>query len=438
MAGGAAPDRLEVAVVGAGWAGLAAAIEASRAGARVTLYEMAPAAGGRARDILWHRRVLDNGAHICIGAYVETLRLLRIVGVDEAATFARMPLTLVDGDGKGLRMRAGRAAARVRARGARPARLVVARALRAAADRGSLAARRLSLPAACDRGGAQRSVAGGGARRIHRALVRRRLEHAGERSERIGVPARSAGSARRQRGRRRPAAAAPAARRRLPGARARLARRQRRDDPRRAPRRPPRARRPMAWSVDGARADRVIVASSAVEAARLVAPHDSAWAARAAALRYEPIATVYALSVGCMLPEPLIALHADAERPAQFVFDLGRLGRETGLLGFVISGASAWVARGVEPTEAATLAQAGEQLAHHLRAPLEVVRTVVEKRATFACTPELARPPMTVAPGMFACGDYVEGPFPATLEGAVRSGIAAAAAATRRSGENSA
>jgi thioredoxin reductase len=45
---------------------------------------------------------------------------------------------------------------------------------------------------------------------------------------------------------------------------------------------------------------------------------------------------------------------------------------------------------------------------------------------------------MTAARGLFAAGDYVEGPFPATLEGAVRSGIAAAAAATRRSGENSA
>ena len=37
---------------------------------------------------------------------------------------------------------------------------------------------------------------------------------------------------------------------------------------------------------------------------------------------------------------------------------------------------------------------------------------------------------MRVAPALFACGDYVEGPYPATLEGAVRSGLAAAHAAT--------
>jgi predicted NAD/FAD-dependent oxidoreductase len=46
---------------------------------------------------------------------------------------------------------------------------------------------------------------------------------------------------------------------------------------------------------------------------------------------------------------------------------------------------------------------------------------------------------MTVAPGLLACGDYIEGPFPATLEGAVRSGVAAAAfALASGSGENSA
>lgn len=437
MAAGSEPDRLEIAVVGAGWAGLAAAVEACAAGAHVTLYEMAPAAGGRARDVVWHGRVLDNGAHICIGAYVETLRLLRTVGVDAAATFARMPLTLVDGEGKGLRMRAGpplrafaravlgrrgwswrerfallRTAARWHRAGFRctpGATVAVLTAALPAAVRtefieplcvaalntptreasGSVFLRVLQVALADSAGGADMLLPrrplgdvfpapalawlANAGATIHLALRVDRLEHA-------------AG----------------------------------------------------AWQIDGAPADRVVVAASAVEAARLIAPHDAAWAAQAAALRYEPIATVYAHSAGCVLPEPLVALHADAERPAQFVFDLGRLGREAGLLGFVISGASAWVARGTEATEAATLAQAGEQLARHLRAPLQVVRTVVEKRATFACTPELARPPMAVAPGLFAAGDYLEGPFPATLEGAVRSGIAAAAAATRRSGENSA
>jgi hydroxysqualene dehydroxylase len=36
------------------------------------------------------------------------------------------------------------------------------------------------------------------------------------------------------------------------------------------------------------------------------------------------------------------------------------------------------------------------------------------------------RPPALVARGLSACGDYVEGPYPATIEGAVRSGLAAA------------
>ena len=45
---------------------------------------------------------------------------------------------------------------------------------------------------------------------------------------------------------------------------------------------------------------------------------------------------------------------------------------------------------------------------------------------------------MDVASDLFACGDYLAGPYPATLEGAVRSGVAAARAATGRSGENSA
>ena len=67
------------------------------------------------------------------------------------------------------------------------------------------------------------------------------------------------------------------------------------------------------------------------------------------------------------------------------------------------------------------------QAAEDLALPgLRAVQTVVEKRATFACTPALARPPRVIAPGLQACGDYVAGPYPATLEGAVLHGAAAA------------
>ena len=50
----------------------------------------------------------------------------------------------------------------------------------------------------------------------------------------------------------------------------------------------------------------------------------------------------------------------------------------------------------------------------------------MDKRATFVCTPLVSRPSVQITQGLLACGDYVQGPYPATLEGAVRSGLAAA------------
>ena len=108
-----------------------------------------------------------------------------------------------------------------------------------------------------------------------------------------------------------------------------------------------------------------------------------------------------------------------------------------GLLAFVISGAAPWIERGSAAIEAATLAQGAEALAPYLGASLQLARTLVEKRATFACTPGLERPAELIASGLFAAGDYIEGPYPATLEGAVRSGVAAGRAVAAPLGRES-
>lgn len=86
---------MHVIVVGGGWSGLAAAIELVSAGARVTLVEASPTLGGRARGILHRGTVLDNGQHLMLGAYRETLRLLARVGVSEHSVVQRCPLELL-------------------------------------------------------------------------------------------------------------------------------------------------------------------------------------------------------------------------------------------------------------------------------------------------------------------------------------------------------
>ncbi len=55
-------------------------------------------------------------------------------------------------------------------------------------------------------------------------------------------------------------------------------------------------------------------------------------------------------------------------------------------------------------------------------------RVIAEKRATFSCTPDLARPAtVTACKNFFLAGDYTAGDYPATLEAAIRSGRACAA-----------
>ena len=82
----------KVTIVGAGWAGLAAAIKATQQGWSVHLIEAAKTAGGRAKSVSHHNTMFDNGQHALIGAYHETLSLIKAVGLEPDELFERQGL----------------------------------------------------------------------------------------------------------------------------------------------------------------------------------------------------------------------------------------------------------------------------------------------------------------------------------------------------------
>jgi squalene-associated FAD-dependent desaturase len=82
---------MRVAVVGGGYAGMAAAVELAARGVTVTVFEAARQLGGRARRVNHRDTALDNGLHILIGAYRETLRLIRLVNPAHASALLRLP-----------------------------------------------------------------------------------------------------------------------------------------------------------------------------------------------------------------------------------------------------------------------------------------------------------------------------------------------------------
>lgn len=423
---------MKLAVVGGGWAGLAAAVRASEAGHAVTLYEMAPHWGGRARGVEIGGQALDNGQHILIGAYRQTLALMRRVGVRPDTALQRQPMELRYPDGRGLRLARGPAALGfgvgvLRAQGWTWADKV---ALLSAAAGWARAGFR------CDPGLTVDALCAGLPAAVRQLLIDPLCVAA------LNTPAAQASAAVLLRVLRdalfdgaggadlllprqtldhllpEPAAAWLQAR----GAVLRLGTRVQMLKPAGA-----------AWQVDGEAHDQVVLACSAFEASRLCTKIEPRWARRAQALRYEPIVTVYLRCPGARLPRPMMALTDGPQAPAQFAFDLGRIGGREHLFAFVVSGAARWVEAGQAVTAAAVRRQAQQAFAPGTwPEPPTVLQTLTEKRATFRCTPGLDRPPAVIAPGLVAAGDYVEGPYPATLEGAVRSGEAAVARLARR------
>lgn len=93
---------MKLAVVGAGWAGLAAAVTLKSVGASVTVFEAAPLAGGRARRVDdLNMGAIDNGQHLLLGAYTETLALIKRLHPEKSIEelFQLIPLHLESADG---------------------------------------------------------------------------------------------------------------------------------------------------------------------------------------------------------------------------------------------------------------------------------------------------------------------------------------------------
>jgi hydroxysqualene dehydroxylase len=88
-----------VHVVGAGLAGLAAAVQLQRRGARVVLHEAAPHAGGRCRSYfdIKLKATIDNGNHVVLSGNHATLAYLKAIGAgDELVGPTQPELPFVD------------------------------------------------------------------------------------------------------------------------------------------------------------------------------------------------------------------------------------------------------------------------------------------------------------------------------------------------------
>lgn len=421
---------MTVAIIGGGYAGMAAAVELAARNIPVTVFEAAPALGGRARRVTVNDTALDNGLHILIGAYSETLRLIEKVAPGREH-FLRTPLHLEIH--QRFRLRAPVlpaplhvAIALLAARGltlsdkiaaARFMHKMKSCAYRLAQDCtvatlltenmqpivlieylwGPLCVAALNTPP--ERASAQvflnvlRDSLGAGRSAGDLLLARSDLTAL--------FPEPAAEYVRSRGGHVEPGATVERIMRDGDG---------------------------FSISVHDTtrRFERVICAVAPHRAAELLADIPALETARQqiAALQYEPIHSVWLQFAGSVaLPSPMIGI---SNSPAQWLFDREAICGQRGLIGAVISASGEHVGEAQDALAQRVAADIEKNFGP--LPPLQWHRVIAEKRATFSCTPGLARPTnITACKNFFLAGDYTAGDYPATIESAVRSGVTAAA-----------
>jgi len=432
---------VKAAVIGAGWAGLAASVALREAGAKVTVFEAGHTPGGRARRV-FHTDFdapLDNGQHLLSGAYKHTLALMRRVGRNPDALLMRRPLQLASLDGR-FRLAAPRlpaplhmAAAILRARGLswkdRLATLRLMRGLKAMSwtpprewtvlhllhyhAQSDTLIRQIWEPlclAALNTPAATASAA------LFARVLRDSLTGSRENSDML-LPCTDLSAL-------------------WPDAAARQVTMRYGSTVRQV--------RPSAEGIDinQERFDAAVLAVPPSFAARLLdAPLREAGATglldALKAFEYMPIATLnLRLQDPWRLPEPMMMLREESARDhyGQWLFDRAQLAGDTkaGELAVVTSAATGIAERNRRQVIEALIDQVAEQAARHpARLPampdVTAAELFIEKRATFAAVPGLTRPlNSTPWPTLALAGDWTDTGYPGVLEGAVRSGLQAA------------
>ena len=420
-------------VIGGGWAGLAAAVELAAHNIPVTVVEASRQLGGRARALRFGAAPLDNGQHVLLGAYRSFLRLLRTIGVAESQVLRRLPLDLRFLDGTSSRqLRAPRLPAPLNLLGALAGMHGLRPWTRATALRMAIALWRDDFDPGSDCTVAQYLDRHGQSSALVRALwqplclaalntpveqasgrlfarVLRETFFGSRSASDILIPITDLGRCF-------PEPAREFVERH--GGSVRLACRALAIDI------DQNKVRAVRLEHDTLPADHVIVATGVSASHALLHRHEafSGICARLKRIKMHPICTVYLqYPQEVTLGREFVALLGTT---VQWLFDRGLLTGENGLIAAIISGPGRHMSMDSDTLLDLVTTELARQFPHWPSPSAS--KLVRERRATFAATGEVdaARPSFTTdVDGVWLAGDYTATGFPATLEGAVSSGV---------------
>jgi hydroxysqualene dehydroxylase len=421
------PTQKSVAIIGGGYAGMAAAVALTDCGIPVTVFESAQQLGGRARGVTYNDTQLDNGQHLLLGCYVQTLHMIELVGGNIEQDFLRLPLqldlhgefslkaprlpaplhllvALLTAQGLTLSERLNAARFMLTLRGMKfelPNDITVTELLAQYGQDADLTVKLweplciAALNTPIHKASAQVLL------NVLRDALNQSREYSDMLLPRLDFtalfPQRAANYVEHHGGKVRIACGVESLRPLEDGIE-------------------------VTSTLGTEKFSHVICAAPPTVASKLLQPIASLaeTVAQINSLEHQPIYTVYLqYPAHVTLPHPMLGLH---QRYSQWLFDKGRIAGQHGLLAAVIS------AEGIH--QELSQDELAQKVIAELRDEFGVAeqptwfKVIAEKRATFCCSPNLQRPSqLTALPRLLLAGDYTAGDYPATLEGAVMSGL---------------